>query len=92
MEEFIDYSKVIMGTLGHKLFEPISKVVEVKAEPEHVSDVEYVKLHLSRTIKKLGKVEADGAQTAEGFVVFAGSHISSEEDDAIPFLETAAPD
>ena len=84
MEEFIDYSKVIMGTLGHKLFEPISKAAEMKAEPEHIPDGEYVKLHLSRTIKKLGKVEADGAQTAEGFVVFAGSHISSEDDDTIP--------
>lgn len=27
MEEFIDYVKVIMGTLGHKLFEPINKPV-----------------------------------------------------------------
>ena len=25
MEEFIDYAKVIMGTLGHKLFDPVSK-------------------------------------------------------------------
>ena len=30
LEEFIDYAKVIMGTLGHKLFEPITKPVEVK--------------------------------------------------------------
>lgn len=28
MEEFIDYAKVIMGTLGHKLFEPINKPVK----------------------------------------------------------------
>lgn len=27
MEEFIDYAEVIMGTLGHKLFEPLSKSV-----------------------------------------------------------------
>ena len=25
MEEFIDYAKVVMGTLGHKVFEPYAK-------------------------------------------------------------------
>ena len=25
MEEFIDNAKVVMGTLGHKLFEPLRK-------------------------------------------------------------------
>ena len=85
MEEFIDYAKVIMGTLGHKLFEPISKQAAQAADgtlvvPEGYSGL----LHLERTIKNVGKVEADGAQTAEGFVVFKGSHISLADDDTIP--------
>lgn len=42
------------------------------------------KLHLERTIKNVGKVEANGAQTAEGFVVLKGSHISLTDDDTIP--------
>ena len=32
----------------------------------------------------VGKVEANGAQTAEGFVVLKGSHISLTDDDTIP--------
>lgn len=83
MEEFIDYAKVIMGTLGHRLFEPLVKPV-VASDVVSPSNEETLKLHLERTIKNVGKVEADGSQTAEGFVVFKGSHISPVDDDTIP--------
>lgn len=46
--------------------------------------LESTSLHLERTIKNVGKVEADGSQTAEGFVVLHGSHISLVDDDTIP--------
>ena len=72
MEEFIDYAKVIMGTLGHKLFEPISKRDEKKKDGAIVISDDDVRLHLERTIKNVGKVEASGIQTAEGFVVLKG--------------------
>lgn len=39
MEEFIDYAKVIMGTLGHKLFEPISKTVSQTADRETEGEI-----------------------------------------------------
>ena len=39
---------------------------------------------MERTIKGVGKVEADGVQTSEGFVVLQGSHISLVDDDTIP--------
>jgi hypothetical protein len=84
MEEFIDYAKVIMGTLGHKLFEPISKPVVKQVEESATKPSENVHLHLERTIKTVGKVEADGSQTSEGFVVLKGSHISLVDDDTIP--------
>ena len=85
MEEFIDYARVIMGTLGHKLFEPINKPAATISnsqtdEPKEVSSP----LHMERTIKGIGKVEANGVQTAEGFVVLQGSHISLTDDDTIP--------
>lgn len=86
MEEFIDYAKVIMGTLGHKLFEPISKPIAQTADDTAVVPENYSGLHLERTIKKVGKVEADGAQTSEGFVVFKGSHVSLVDDDTIPVV------
>lgn len=52
MEEFIDYAKVIMGTLGHKVFEPLTKPMPMKKEDiEDVSN-EDRKLFLKRTIKE----------------------------------------
>lgn len=84
MEEFIDYAKVIMGTLGHNVFEPLTKPMTMKKE--EVTDVsnDNRKLLLKRTIKGIGTVEAVGSQTSEGFVVFEGSHISPTDDDTIP--------
>lgn len=82
MEEFVDYAKVIMGTLGHKVFEPKTKVEEKEDNNEQTNDEPL--LHLKRTIKNLGTVEALGKQTTEGFVVFKGSHISSADDDTAP--------
>lgn len=84
MEEFIDYAKVIMGTLGHKLFEPISKPVGNNQEEILSKADDVVRLHLERAIKNVGKVEASGVQTTEGFVVLKGSHISLVDDDTIP--------
>lgn len=86
MEEFIDYAKVIMGTLGHKLFEPISKPIIPAENDTTVVSENYSKLHLERVIKNVGKVEAVGAQTSEGFVVFKGSHIAFSDDDTIPVV------
>ena len=86
MEEFIDYAKVIMGTLGHKLFESVGKpVVKVTNDTISATAGETVEnLHLVRTVKNVGKVEATGAQTTEGFVVFKDSHIALVDDDTIP--------
>lgn len=83
MEEFIDYAEVIMGTLGHKLFEPLSKPA-VKKQDDFTISEDTVRLHLERTIKNVGRVEASGTQTTEGFVVLQGSHISLVDDDTIP--------
>lgn len=85
MEEFIDYAKVIMGTLGHKLFEQVSGAVmknQDTSDGEQVTDAAL--LHLERTVKSIGKAEANGMQTTEGFVVLKGSRISPVDDDTIP--------
>ena len=85
MEEFIDYAKVIMGTLGHKVFEPVKKPATQKSDntTTTVSD-EIANLYLERRIKNVGKVEANGSQTSEGFVVFKNSQIATVDDDTIP--------
>lgn len=85
MEEFIDYAKVIMGALGHKLFEPLNKPVNKLQENTQTNGaVETTLLHLERIIKNTGKVEANGVQTSDGFVVLQGSRISTVDDDTIP--------
>ena len=84
LEEFIEYAKIVIGALGHKVFEPIrkAKAQEVNVETPCVNK-EAVYLKLSRTIKNIGKVEASGMQTSDGFVVLKGSHISPAEADYI---------
>lgn len=85
MEEFIDYAKVIMGTLGHKLFEPVNKPIASSSQTTaDETNNDTIELHLERTIKNVGKVEANGAQTSEGFVVLQGSRISPIDDDTVP--------
>lgn len=86
LEEFIDYAKVIMSVLGHKLFEPYTKPAPAKQETPDAAKENSITLYLKRTIKGVGTVEATGSQTAEGFVVFAGSHISPEDDGTIPAI------
>lgn len=84
MEEFIDNVKVLINALGYSVLKPIPSRTAPEKSVEETSDDETINLHLERTIKKVGKVEADGSQTSEGFVVFRGSQISPEDDDTIP--------
>lgn len=63
LEEFIDYAKIVMGTLGHKVFEPI-------APPADAGDTEPF-LYLEY---KSGK--AKGKRSSDGFVVLKGSTIN----------------
>lgn len=76
LEEFVDYAKLIMGTLGHKIFVPLNKQ-NLTLEPiTEQPDIE-IELFLSRNIKKLNLVvEASAKQTSEGFVVLKGSMIA----------------
>lgn len=86
MEEFVDNVKTLISALGYKVLEPLNKpVITVSDVGEH-SDTEDLSLHLERTIKGLGKVEADGVRTSEGFVVLQGSRIAVEDDDTIPVV------
>ena len=84
MEEFVDNVKTLISALGYKVLEPLNKPVVVSNEGSDNAETENLSLHLERTIKGVGKVEADGVRTSEGFVVLQGSHIAVEDDDTIP--------
>lgn len=81
LEDFVEYSKIVLGVLGYKLFVPL--VSEPEVTKEEVS--EEFRLHLSRKSKKSGrKIEAKCNRTSEGFVVLAGSMIEEIDSEAIP--------
>lgn len=84
MEEFVDNVKTLISALGYKVLEPLNKPIASIKESGDNLDIEDLSLHLERTIKGVGKVEADGIRTSEGFVVLQGSHIAVEDDDTIP--------
>jgi len=86
LEEFVEYAKLIMGALGHKVFVPLtmqSLTKEQNSADEHgQSEIE---LYLKRTIKNCGvTVSAVGKQTSEGFVVLKGSKISPKDANSVP--------
>ena len=64
LEKFIDFSKIVMGILGHKVFVPLDEITE-DTPRENV-----VQLHL-----KERWAEANGVLTSEGIVVRKGSKI-----------------
>lgn len=84
MEEFVDNVKTLISALGYKVLEPLNKPIVISNEDSENVETEDLSLHLERTIKGVGKVEADGVRTSEGFVVLQGSHIAIEDDDTIP--------
>lgn len=74
LEEFIDNAKVIMGTIGHKVFVPLvtSTPVPVITE-EDIADTSDELLYFDHS-----GVKAVGKRTSDGFVVLKGSQICSK--------------
>ncbi|MCD8294423.1 MAG: DUF4357 domain-containing protein, partial [Clostridia bacterium] len=64
LEEFIDYAKIVMGALGHKVFEPINAQSLDFERDEPILHIEYK------------KGETTGKRTNDGFVILKGSKIS----------------
>lgn len=83
LEEFIDYAKIVMGTFGHKIFEPLTE--KPKPIPTEESPEDKLILLLKRKSRKSGIViEASCKQTNEGFVVLKGSRIETIDSESIP--------
>ena len=83
MEEFIDNVRILISVLGYKVLEPVNKPAAIEENDGNEIEKEEIKLHLERTVKGIGKIEADGIRTSEGFVVLNGSHIAQEYDETI---------
>lgn len=78
LEEFIDYAKIVMGTIGHRIFEPL---IEIPSIPK----VELVGIDNEPMLYlKTAKANAKGRRTNEGFVVFKGCTISASPTKSCP--------
>jgi len=80
MEEFVEYARLIIGVLGHNVFEPINDA------PTDIPPVENDEtlFYLKRKIKDIDfTVKAVGKKIDGGFVVLKGSRISPLVKDAV---------
>ncbi len=75
MEEFIHNLRIIIGTLGHKLLEPL------KAASIEQNTKSTVGIPLSFALKEL---KASGQMTDDGFLLLAGSDVSSSTSPSMP--------
>lgn len=81
LEDFVEYSKMVLGVLGYKVFVPLVK----STIEEIVEENEELILYLSRKSKKSNKtIEAKCMRTNEGFVVLKDSMIEGIDSRAIP--------
>jgi len=67
MEEFIEYVKILINTMGFKVFEPLIKQSETN---NNIDENLY--------IKAARGADAVGKRTSDGFVVFKNSEIATE--------------
>ena len=71
LEEFIDYAQIILGALGHNIFEPVLETNENQDNSEEL-------------VLKNSKADAKGKRTSDGFVVMKGSKLASSPTPSCP--------
>ena len=78
LERFVDYARIVMEVLGHKVLEPLvaSTTMTGVATVSKDKQILYIKYK---------ELKAKGCYTSEGFVVFKGSQVD-------PKLTTSCPD
>lgn len=70
LEEFIDYARIVLGALGHKVFEPMTQSPHANTNEDSGTTQQEVVFEL-----KQGSCDAKGQRTSDGFVLLAGSSI-----------------
>lgn len=84
LEDFIEYSKMVLGVLGYKIFIPIVDKT-LKEINDNLGDDKDLILYLSRKSRKSNRIiEAMCKRTNEGFVVLKDSMIEEIDSKAIP--------
>jgi len=73
LEEFVDYARIVMGALGHKVFEPLAQLVRTASTADSTTDVDSPTFYITRS-----GANAQARLTSEGFVVLSGSKIRKD--------------
>ncbi len=79
LEEFIDYAKIVMGTLDHKVFVPLASTSIAPQTDSIEPSAPAVRFEL-----KQGKTDAKGQRTSDGFVILKGSRIRTQVASSCP--------
>lgn len=84
LEDFIEYSKMVLGVLGYKVFVPIVDIKKQESSDEKCDEKE-LELFLSwKSRKSNRRIEAKCKRTDEGFVVLKDSMIEENDSPTIP--------
>jgi hypothetical protein len=73
LEEFIDYAKIVMGTLGHKVFEPLTQSATAHSTADPIIEADSPTFYIKRS-----GANAQARLTSEGLVVLSGSTIRKD--------------
>lgn len=87
MEEFIHNLRLVMGTLGHRILEPVK--VTIKANEEEPRKPTLTQIEFSMSVKGL---VAKGQQTDDGFVLLKDSQASGIASKSMPGKTTSIRD
>lgn len=79
LEEFIDYAKIVIGTLGYKVFDKLVKSAPLVS----ASDAAVFGYEVIFELKQ-GKINAKGKRTSDGFVIYKGSKIRTTTAQSCP--------
>lgn len=80
LDEIVENTLMIIGTLGYRVFVPMTKEVS-----QDLTDNHSTYLYLKRKTKKSNKViEATCERTTEGFVVLEGSQVEIKDSSYLP--------
>jgi len=73
LEEFVDYAQIVMGTLGHKVFESLSRPTPTASVADAMTDQPEQIFFINRS-----GANAKARLTSEGLVILAGSTIRKD--------------
>lgn len=84
MEEFLENIRMVLGTLGHSILEPIFKQKDTDDSQFESGELVESQNLLSNLFFKVHSLVAQGAITDEGFVLKKGSQLSKTNSESMP--------